>query len=71
MSRRAEWREYRAQLRDMDRDLEGLAPREGEAPSAEYAAAWHDRMGFAANRYPGAPEPDLSGHQPAEPEAGQ
>jgi hypothetical protein len=58
----------------MDRELDRLAPRDGEAPSAEYATAWHDRMGFAANRYPGAPEPDLRGpvdHRLTEPEAGQ
>jgi hypothetical protein len=57
------WRSYRAQLREMDARLSGLEP-----GTAEYDQAWHDRMGFAANRYPGAPEPYLT---PPEPEAGQ
>ena len=52
MSRRAEWAAYRAQLREMDQELARLATPPGQPPSAEYAALWHDRMGFAANRKP-------------------
>jgi hypothetical protein len=54
------WAPYWRQLAEMDCELDRLEP-----GTAEYDAAWHDRMGYAANRYPGAPEPDLG-----EPEAG-
>ena len=46
------WRPYHAEIDRMDGVLAGLQP-----GTPEYDRAWHDRMGFAANRYPGAPEP--------------
>lgn len=56
---RGEWAEYRGQLKDMDRDLGTKQP-----GTPEFDDAWHDRMGYAANKYAGAPAPDRS--DPAE-----
>jgi hypothetical protein len=50
------WKEYDARLREMDRELERLEPALGQNPSVAYTVAWIDRMSFAANCYPGAPD---------------
>ena len=42
------WRAHYAQIGRLD----GMQP-----GTAEYDRAWHDRMGLAANRWPGSPEP--------------
>ncbi len=39
LASRAEWRQYWAQLREMEREVGRLAPAEGQAPSAEYTEA--------------------------------
>jgi hypothetical protein len=57
LAERRAWKEYDAQLREMDRELDRLEPAKGQNPSVTYTAAWIDRNSFAANCYPGAPEP--------------
>ena len=55
------WRQYDAQLGELDRVLDEMDAAGADRASPEYFEAWCDRMSFAANCYPGAPE--------AEPEA--
>jgi hypothetical protein len=62
---RQAWKAHYAALREMDRELESLEPAPGQNPSVTYTCAWLDRMSYAANRYPGAPE---SGPAPTEAE---
>jgi hypothetical protein len=57
LAERRAWKEYGARLSEMDRELEHLEPAAGQNPSVAYTAAWIDRMSFAANCYPGAPDP--------------
>jgi hypothetical protein len=58
------WWAYYAEIDRLDGVLAGTQP-----DTAEYDRAWHNRKGFAANCYPGAPEPDLiSPESQAEPE---
>jgi hypothetical protein len=57
LAERRAWREYDAQLEEMDRELDRLKPAPGQNPSVAHTVAWIDRMSFAANRYPGAPDP--------------
>jgi hypothetical protein len=59
------WRQYAADLKVMDGRLATLDP-----GTPEYDELWRDRMGFAANRYPGAPEPGLTEPEPAAPPDG-
>ena len=54
---RRAWKEYDAQLREMDRELERLEAAPGQNPSVAHTVAWIDRNSFAANCYPGAPDP--------------
>lgn len=54
---RRAWKAYHAQLSEMDRELERLEPEPGQNPSVAHTVAWIDRMSFAANCYPGAPDP--------------
>lgn len=51
------WKEYEARLSEMDRELEHLEPAPGQNPSIAHTVAWIDRNSYAANCYPGAPDP--------------
>ena len=53
---KAEMRAFIGTLRAMDAELEKEENTNGM--SGRWSELWHDRMSFAANRYPGAPEPE-------------
>lgn len=57
LAERRAWKEYDARLREMDHELDRLEPAPGQNPSVAQTVAWIDRMAFAANCYPGAPDP--------------
>lgn len=59
LAARAAWRQYGARLTEADQKLDRMEAAGADPASAEYSELWHDRMGFAANCYPDAPEPDL------------
>lgn len=50
------WKEYNAEVQRMDSHLADLMDQGHKPGSPAFDEAWHDRNGFAANRYPGAPE---------------
>ncbi len=52
------WRAYHADLDGMDRELDRMEAAGVSLTSRRYMEAWTDRMAYAANCYPGAPEPD-------------
>ena len=56
----AAWRQYGAELTEMDRMPGRLEAAGADPASAKYSEVRHDRTGFAASCYPGAPEPGLS-----------
>jgi hypothetical protein len=75
LAERAAWREYGTQLDGMDRDLDQMEAGGVEPGTPEYDEAWNDRMSFAANCYPDAPErdmtpPEAEAEPEQEPEAG-
>jgi hypothetical protein len=53
---RSAWKQYETQLQEMDRNLGQLEASGLDQGGPEYTEAWNDRMGYAANCYPGAPE---------------
>ena len=50
------WRAYYADLDTMDRQLDRMEAEGVSLTSRQYMEAWTDRMAYAANCYPGAPE---------------